>query len=45
MVESVLIHTVSLAKLYEGATFPFGFLLLALNLMKAAVSSGTEDGG
>ena len=45
MVENVLIHTVLLAKLYEGRTFAFPFLLLALNLMKVAMSSGTEDGG
>ena len=45
MVENVLVHTVSLAKLYEGATFAFAFILLALNLMKVAVSSGREDGG
>ena len=37
--------TVPLAKLNVGETFAFAFLLLALNLMRAAVNSGTEDGG
>ena len=32
-------------KLHVGETFAFGLLLLALNLMRAAVNSGTEDEG
>jgi hypothetical protein len=45
MVENILIHTEPLTKLDVGEIFAFAFLLLALNLMRAAVNSGTEDWG
>ena len=45
MDEIISIRTEPLVKLYKGETFAFLSLLLALNLMSAAVNSGTEDGG